>query len=136
MIAGSQISKLKTTIVEHDRRYDIPGLQLRRRSDEHPMAMFGVIVATAFISMFMMPSQNPAQAASGTASIRIEGATTTDRTSRLPETETDRACKGQAWGAESLECLAVIARESGIDDGRRIRLVAAGDIDSTTPNVF
>ena len=31
--------------------------------------------------------------------------------------DTDIACNGQAWGAETAECLAMIAKESGQDDG-------------------
>ena len=50
--------------------------------------------------------------------------------------ETDIACRGQAWGAESAECLATIAKESGRSEARKIRLIAAAEAQTTTPNVF
>ena len=41
--------------------------------------------------------------------------------------ETDIACRGQAWGAESEACLAVIAKEAGKGEARKIRLIAAAE---------
>jgi hypothetical protein len=38
--------------------------------------------------------------------------------------ETDIACHGQVWGAESAECLAMIAKQSGRIDGRTVRVLA------------
>jgi hypothetical protein len=48
----------------------------------------------------------------------------------------DIACGGQAWGAETAECLATIARTSGRSDARKVRLIADAQAQMTTPNVF
>jgi hypothetical protein len=118
------------------RRYDIPKLELRRRSDEHPMAMFGFIVAAAFVSMGLLSVQAPAEAAVTAPMIELTGEPmTTEKSARLPLSEKDRACQGQAWGAESVDCLLMIAKESK-GEARKIRLVFADDINSSTPNVF
>jgi hypothetical protein len=118
------------------RRYDIPKLELRRRSDEHPMAMFGLIVAAAFLSMGLLSVQAPAEAAVSAPTIELSGEPlTTGKSARLPLSEKQRACQGQAWGAESMDCLLMIARESK-GESRKIRLVLADHINSSTPNVF
>ncbi|MBX3579640.1 MAG: hypothetical protein KF723_20750 [Rhizobiaceae bacterium] len=118
------------------RRYDIPRLEPRRFTDEHPMAMFAVIVAAAFISMVMLPSQGPAQAAIAPAAADLPAdAATGGKADRLLDIPADEACSGQAWGAETLDCLTVITRE-GTGEQRKIRLVVADQINSTTPNVF
>ena len=61
---------------------------------------------------------------------------TTAKADRLHLSETDIACSGQAWGAESEDCLMVIARQSGKSVTRPIRLIAAAEPDLGTPNVF
>jgi hypothetical protein len=48
--------------------------------------------------------------------------------------EIDFACKGQAWGAESTECLRVIAEQSG--KARAVRMIANAVPLAETPNVF
>jgi len=132
MTATANISAIQ--LQPSDRRFDIPRLELRRRSDEHPMAMFGVIVATAFISMFLLPSQSPANAAINPVAMERSGEPlTTDKAARLPLSEKDAACQGQAWGAETTECLMLIAKDAG--KPRTIRLVAADQVNET-PNVF
>ena len=61
---------------------------------------------------------------------------TTTKTSRLPEGNIDRACKGQGWGSESVECLTMIARENGRSD-LKVRLIAdAAPGNLNTPNIF
>jgi hypothetical protein len=63
------------------------------------------------------------------------GVRTTAKTSRLPAaSETARACEGEAWGDESLECLLVIAREGGKEGS--LRMIADATPVRTTPNVF
>ena len=42
-----------------------PQLALRQRSNDHPMVMFSVIVATAFLSMALIPTSGPAWASFG-----------------------------------------------------------------------
>lgn len=122
------------------RGFGIPEIALRRRSAEHPMAMFAVIVTAAFASMAAMSIEGPAVAAVPGAPARIvdldldldRGAAKADR---LPTTEAERACRGQAWGAETRDCLVMIAREAGKADGP-VRLVAADVPNHEAPNVF
>ena len=118
------------------RGFGIPEIALRRRSAEHPMAMFAVIVTAAFASMAAMSIEGPAVAAVPGAPARIvdldRGAAKADR---LPTTEAERACRGQAWGAETRDCLVMIAREAGKAAGP-VRLVAADVPNHEAPNVF
>jgi hypothetical protein len=116
----------------HGRRSGFSVLALRQGSDDHPMAMFFLIVAMAFAAAALIPQSGAAFASFGTRSLEPASA----KTSRLAASETDIACRGQAWGAESEACLAVIARESGKGEDLRIRLVAAAYPGPTTPNVF
>lgn len=120
------------------------GLRLRERTDEHPMAMFAMIVAAAFISFALLPSTQSAFASAPAQTLTLadvlragddEGVRTTAKTVRLPAaSETARVCEGQAWGDESLECLLVIAREGGKEGS--IRMIADAEPVRTTPNVF
>ncbi|RUY02172.1 hypothetical protein EN991_36455, partial [Mesorhizobium sp. M7A.F.Ca.US.005.03.2.1] len=61
---------------------------------------------------------------------------TTTRTARLPVPLTDFACKGQAWGAESMDCLRAIAEQSGTHKSRAIRMIANAAPLTGTPNIF
>lgn len=108
-----------------ERHRGFPKLALRQRSAEHPMIMFFLVVAAAFTAMAVMPPAGAAFAtfeaplvSSGPASSRFEA----PRNIGLSEIEI--ACHGQAWGAESAECLAMIARNSGRTDGQKVRVVA------------
>ena len=118
------------------RGFGIPEIALRRRSAEHPMAMFAVIVTAAFASMVAMSFEGPAVAAVPGAPVRIAVIVcTTAKTDRLPASEAERACRGQAWGSETLDCLVMIAREAGKSDNQ-IRLIAAAEPNRDAPNVF
>lgn len=118
------------------RGFGIPEIALRRRSHEHPMAMFAVIVTAAFVSMAAFSAQGSAVAAVPGAPARIaDVGRTTAKTDRLPASEAERACRGQAWGSESLDCLVMIARESGRADNQ-IRLIAAAEPNRAAPNIF
>ncbi len=118
--------------------------KLRERTDEHPMAMFAVIVSAAFVTFAVLPSTQSAFASTPAPTLTLadvlrksddDGVRTTAKTGRLPAaTETARACEGQAWGDESLECLLVIAREGGKEGS--LRMVADAEPVRTTPNVF
>ncbi len=135
-IATATTGSVADPLAQPVRRYDIPKLRPRRFTDEHPMAMFAMIVITAFIAMVMLPAQGPAQAAISPEMVQASGeAGTADKADKPLDIPVDEACRGQAWGAESLACLTVIARES-TGAARRIRLVAADHINSSTPNVF
>jgi hypothetical protein len=113
-----------------------PRLALRQRSSEHPMVMFSVIVATAFLSMAVIPTSGPAWASFGAPPKLTEDAATTAKTYRLPLSQIERACQGQAWGAESAECLGVIVKESGMGRPRKVRMVASTEPLTHTPNIF
>lgn len=120
------------------------GLRLRERSDEHPMAMFAMIVTAAFVTFAMLPSTQSAFASTPARTQTLadvlrtpadDGVRTTAKTSRLPAaSEMAKACEGQAWGDESLECLLVIAREGGKEGS--LRMIADAAPVRTTPNVF
>ncbi|MFC3325829.1 hypothetical protein [Mesorhizobium cantuariense] len=117
----------------NDRR---PKLALRQRASDHPMAMFMVLVACTFIGMAFTPTIGPAFASLNPPANLVEGAQTTTRTARLPMPVTDFACKGQAWGAESIDCLRAIAEQSGAHKGRAIRMIATAAPLTGTPNIF
>ncbi len=119
--------------------YTLPRLKLRQRSNEHPMAMFAILVSVTFVSLALMPSTQSAFASTGSASAPktrlAELAHTTQKTDRLaPASAADRACEGQTWGDETLDCLLMIAREGGQE--RTIRMIADARPDNTAPNVF
>ncbi len=111
-------------------------LALRKRANEHPVVMFSMLGACALAVMFLTPASGPAFASLNPPANVVEGAPTTIKTARLPEPEIDVACKGQAWGAESADCLRVIAAQSGVHKERAIRMIANAAPLATTPNVF
>ena len=121
------------------RERSFPQLALRRRTSDHPMVMFAVVVAAGFAAMALVPSSGPAFASIGISSrppAKFTGEpNTTPKADRISFSETDLACNGQAWGAESEECLVVIARLSG-KETRAIRLVAIAEADTNAPNIF
>ncbi|RWL80563.1 MAG: hypothetical protein EOR68_09755 [Mesorhizobium sp.] len=117
----------------NDRR---PKLALRQRASDHPMAMFMLIGACAFVGMLAAPASGPAFASVNPPANVVEGAQTTLKTARLPEPAVDFACKGQNWGAESVECLRAIAEQSGQHRERAVRMIANAAPLTNTPNVF
>lgn len=122
-----------------ERHGRFPRIALRERSADHPMVMFAMLVAVGFVSMaLMMPASGAVLAKPTGAPQKIaDQSRETGKTSRLPPmSDTDRACQGQAWSAESEECLVVIARESGKAETRKIRMIANAEPLTTVPNVF
>ncbi|BCG92549.1 hypothetical protein [Mesorhizobium sp. 131-2-1] len=117
----------------NDRR---PKLALRQRASDHPMAMFMAIGTLAFAGMFFTPAAGPAFASLNPPAGVVEGAPTTIKTGRLPMPQIDFACKGQAWGAESADCLRAIAEQSGKHRERAVRMIANAAPLTNTPNVF
>ncbi|ESX95591.1 hypothetical protein [Mesorhizobium sp. LNJC405B00] len=109
---------------------------LRQRASDHPVAMFSMLGACALAVMFLTPASGPAFASLNPPANVVQGAPTTIKTARLPEPEIDFACQGQAWGAESAECLRVIAAQSGVHKARSVRMIANAAPLTTTPNVF
>lgn len=119
------------------RGFDIPKIALRQRSHDHPMAMFAVAAAVAFAAMALVPTSGPAFAAiDGAPRKLVDTVRTTDKSGRLPLTETERTCQGQAWGSETLDCLLVIAKEAGRQKARTIRMIASAEPNRQAPNVF
>jgi len=119
------------------RGFDIPKIALRQRSHDHPMMMFAVAATAAFVSMAFIPTSGPAFAAIDGAPRKLaDEVRTTEKTSRLPLTETERACQGQAWGNESVDCLLVIAKEAGKEKARTIRMIASAEPNKQAPNIF
>ena len=108
-----------------ERHRGFPKLALRQRSAEHPMIMFFLVVAAAFTAMAAMP---PAGAAFATFEAPLVSSGPASSGFGAPRniglSEIEIACHGQAWGAESAECLAMIARNSGRTDGQKVRVVA------------
>ena len=100
------------------------------------MAMFSIVAAVALTTMAFVPTSGPVLASFNEPTKITEGVQTTDKTSRLPQRETDIACRGQAWGAESETCLAQIAKEAGKNENFRVRKLAAAEPLSSTPNIF
>ncbi len=128
----------KSDLITHtsEPRTVFPELALRRRSQEHPMVMFATVVAAAFVWTLMPGDTGMTQASASAPSKVIQESTSTAKTSRLPMSDVDRACHGQAWGGESAECLRMIARDNGKADFR-VRLIAdAGPASPSTPNIF
>lgn len=116
-----------------DRR---PKLALRQRASDHPMAMFMALAACAFAGMAFTPTVGPAFASLNPPANIVEGASTTTKTARLPVPTIDFACKGQSWGAESVDCLRAIAEQSGTHKVRAIRMIANAAPLTSTPNIF
>lgn len=121
-----------------ERKWHAPRLDLRQRSHDHPLAMFATIASAGFISMALIPTTGPAFASIGKpAPVKlVEEVRTTVKSDRLqPANPTDIACKGQAWGTETAECLTVIAKVSGKSD-LAVRLIASAEPNGAVPNIF
>lgn len=86
--------------------------------------------------MAFTPTVGPAFASLNPPASVVDGASTTIKTARLPMPETDFACKGQNWGAESVDCLRAIAEQSGTHKARAIRMIANAAPLTNTPNIF
>lgn len=112
-----------------ERNRGFPKIALRQRSADHPMIMFFLVVAAAFTAMAVVPPSGAAFASFGAqAAVSVPAVQPASSEADAPKnvglSETEIACHGQAWGAQSSECLAMIAKESGRTDGRTIRVIA------------
>lgn len=114
----------------------MPDLALRRRSADHPMAMFATLAAIALSTMAFSSATIPSGATASRLDAPITGKAD-GKTSRLPMTSKPvSACDGIAWGVETAECLREIAAGSGQDAPRSVRIIASADVDATRPNIF
>ena len=136
MSASAQLSEFDQKFQPRSHIYRRPRLAIRQRANEHPMAMFSIFVIASLSSMALVPTAGPAFASMGSKLGTIQGTHTTAKTDRLPLSETDIACRGQAWGAESKICVETIAKETGIGEARKVRLIASAEPVHTTPNIF
>jgi hypothetical protein len=112
-----------------ERHHGFPNVALRRRSADHPMIMFFLVAAAAFTAMAVVPPSGAAFAPFGVAEAASatavkSAAAEADASKNVGLSETEIACNGQVWGAESAECLAMIAKESGRTDGHMVRVIA------------
>jgi len=110
-----------------ERVFILPRLALRRRSTEHPMAMFALASGMALMSMAFASASGATLAGLGEPAAAVEDSRTTQKQDRLPVSPTDVACRGQAWGAESNECLVMIAREAGRSADFKVRKLASAE---------
>ena len=92
-------------------------LALRRRCQNHPIAMFNSLVLVAFV-WTLVPTgsalEPPSVSMEYTGSVQIPG--TTAKTSRLPKRGAVGTCPEQDRGSDWLECLTAIAYEDGKAD--------------------
>jgi len=133
-IGSDEKATAMTAIVEKDfdrnlrpreRHRGFPKLALRQRSSDHPMIMFFIIVMTAFAAMTLVPPSGAAFASFAISSSSTAASPAkTEPVANVGLSDIEIACQGQAWGAESAECLAKIAKDSGRPDGRKVRVIA------------
>lgn len=112
---------------------------IRRGIDRHPMVMFATIITSAFLAMALHPGGRAALASperpSWSHKAPVQAEPKAPRLRMLAAI--DSACEGQSWGTEDAACLQAIARQSGREDARKVRLIAsAATGPATTPNVF
>jgi hypothetical protein len=111
-----------------ERHRGFPKVALRQRSADHPMITFFLVAAAAFTAMAVVPPSGAAFTSFGVAAAASAPAVTAVAEAHTQNnvglSETEIACQGQVWGAESAECLATIAKESGRADGHKVRVIA------------
>ncbi len=111
-----------------ERNRGFPKIALRQRSADHPMIMFFLVAAAAFTAMAVVPPSGAAFASFGKAPAAMSSPAKApvgiDAPRDVGLSEIDIACHGQAWGAQSEQCLATISKESGRTGGRAIRVIA------------
>lgn len=135
-------AKAVTVQPSHDAEFDdnpfFPALALRRRSNEHPMVMFATLAGICLGTMALVPTAGPSLTSPDRSMVKPASfVENTGKGPRLqPETDTDIACQGQSWGSEDENCVLMIARQSGRDDVKQIRMIASAEPDTQRPNVF
>jgi hypothetical protein len=98
----------------------------RDKADDHPMGLFVLLALGAFLAFMLAPVEGRAFAKAEPVATAKETVKASSKSSRLPaKSEKDRVCAGQAWGNESVECVAAIARENGADVTPKIRIINA-----------
>ena len=103
----------------------IARLAPRERGTENQMTLFMSISVGALAFMTLLPSPGTAFAAPTDDRVPVlADEAHTGGIVPVVASETDRLCAGQVWGAESLDCILAITRDSGMT--RSIRLADAG----------
>jgi hypothetical protein len=102
----------------------LPRLVVRTRSSENQMVTFTVISVAALAFMMLLPSPRAAFGAVEPKAELVQVSADAKGPRLVVDTEVDRACAGQAWGSENLDCILAISSESGIK--RTVRMADAG----------
>ncbi|MBL8583886.1 MAG: hypothetical protein JNL61_16885 [Rhizobiaceae bacterium] len=127
-----------------DKRFEKPGRpmlpgNLRRRMNRHPMVLFVTVVVSAFLAMALHPAGRTALVSpqrAMTSEVMVAEASQKAPRLHLAADQVD-VCDGQNWGAEDEACLQEIARQSGRDEVRKVRMIAsAATGPATAPNIF
>ncbi len=126
------ISPIEKSLQPRERVFALPNLALRRRSTDHPMAMFALTSGLALMSMAFASTSGTAFAGLGEPATAMDTTRTTEKQNRLPLSPKDIACRGQAWSAESQECLVMIAREAGRGADFKVRKLASAETAGTS----
>ena len=113
-------------------------LTLRERLNERPMVVFALIAWGACVSLALTSQPGPTDRAPGAPLTLAEIERASEKHNRLQlPSNSDEACRGQAWGSESAECLALLAREAGREYTGPVRQIASiRPANITTPNIF
>lgn len=135
----------KATSIETEFPRTAPGrnpffavLTLRRRLNGHPMVIVALIAWGACVSLALLSQSGPTDRAPGAPLTLAEIERASEKHNRLQlPSNSDDACRGQAWGSESAECLALLAREAGREYAGPVRQIASiRPANITTPNIF
>jgi hypothetical protein len=111
------------------RMFGLEKLALRQRSSDHPMVMFALASGMALMSMAFASASGSAVIGLGQPMIESGEVNSTQKQDRLPAGPIEAACHGQTWGAESSECLVMIAREAGRGADFKVRKLASAQND-------
>jgi hypothetical protein len=101
----------------------LPRLATRARTSENQMSMFTVISVGAIGFMMLLPSPRAAFASVEPEERVALVETAQSARRRCAPSASEKACAGQVWGAEDMECVLAIARDSGIE--RNVRFADA-----------
>jgi len=107
-----------------ERHRGFPKISLRQRAADHPMIMFVLIAVAAFTAMAAVPPAGSPLVSFGVSAAVSAPALDAGGRANVGPAGIGIACQGQAWGAESAECLATIASETGARHGRTVRVIA------------
>ncbi|MCO6051615.1 hypothetical protein NGM99_17660 [Mesorhizobium sp. RP14(2022)] len=113
----------------------------RRREQPLVLAVLLLSVVVAGLAFFSASGSSAFAAVSSIyadiAPLTVSQNVETGRGARVTELTAEEACRGQAWGRETMTCLSTISRESGTHLIRPTRIIVAGpELQPQTPNVY